>query len=35
MALRVTFFSAAIWGAVMLLLHSRLQLPRLGKKGNR
>lgn len=32
MALRVTFFSAALWGAVMLLLHSRLRLPRLGSK---
>ncbi|KAJ5946890.1 hypothetical protein N7454_003729 [Penicillium verhagenii] len=32
LALRVTFFSAAIWGAVMLLLHLRLRLPRLGRK---
>lgn len=32
MALRVTFLSAAVWGAVMLLMHFRLRLPRLGRK---
>ncbi|KAB8228191.1 putative MFS multidrug transporter [Aspergillus alliaceus] len=31
-ALRLTFFSAAIWGALMLLMHFRVQLPRLGSK---
>ncbi|KAJ5980625.1 major facilitator superfamily-domain-containing protein [Penicillium waksmanii] len=31
-ALRATFLSAALWGALMLLLHSRLRLPRLGSK---
>ncbi|KAJ6113423.1 MFS multidrug transporter [Penicillium sp. IBT 18751x] len=31
-ALRVTFMSAAVWGAIMLIFHSRLQLPRLGSK---
>ncbi|KAJ5527113.1 hypothetical protein N7513_011272 [Penicillium frequentans] len=31
-ALRFTFFSAAIWGAIMLFLHLRLRLPRLGRK---
>lgn len=31
-ALRFTFLSAALWGAIMLLLHSRLRLPRLGSK---
>ncbi|KAI2789711.1 hypothetical protein POX_d05208 [Penicillium oxalicum] len=31
-ALRFTFFSAAVWGLVMLILHSRLQLPRLGDR---
>ncbi|KAJ5397862.1 major facilitator superfamily-domain-containing protein [Penicillium cosmopolitanum] len=31
-ALRGTFLSAALWGALMLLLHSRLRLPRLGSK---
>lgn len=32
LALRLTFFSAAIWGGIMLLLHLRLRLPRLGGK---
>ncbi|KAJ5159879.1 uncharacterized protein N7482_006883 [Penicillium canariense] len=31
-ALRVTFLSAAIWAVIMLILHSRLRLPRLGSK---
>ncbi|CAI7619748.1 major facilitator superfamily-domain-containing protein [Penicillium manginii] len=31
-ALRATFLSAALWGAIMLILHSRLRLPRLGSK---
>ncbi|RAL14079.1 putative MFS multidrug transporter [Aspergillus homomorphus CBS 101889] len=31
-ALRVTFFSAAVWAALMLLLHFRVRLPRLGNK---
>ncbi|RAH44511.1 putative MFS multidrug transporter [Aspergillus brunneoviolaceus CBS 621.78] len=31
-ALRVTFFSAAVWAALMLLLHLRVRLPRLGSK---
>lgn len=31
-ALRATFLSAALWGALMLLLHSRIHLPRLGNK---
>ncbi|KAJ5546173.1 hypothetical protein N7494_003758 [Penicillium frequentans] len=31
-ALRFTFFSAAIWGAIMLFLHLRLRLPQLGRK---
>ncbi|KAJ5690399.1 hypothetical protein N7462_004791 [Penicillium macrosclerotiorum] len=31
-ALRLTFLSAAFWGAIMLVLHSRLRLPRLGSK---
>ncbi|KAE8146807.1 MFS general substrate transporter [Aspergillus avenaceus] len=31
-ALRLTFFSAAIWAALMLLMHARVQLPRLGSK---
>ncbi|KAJ6102447.1 hypothetical protein N7486_004874 [Penicillium sp. IBT 16267x] len=31
-ALRFTFFSAAIWGAIMLFLHLQLRLPRLGRK---
>ncbi|KAJ5740189.1 MFS transporter [Penicillium malachiteum] len=32
MALRVTFLSAAVWGGIMLILHCRLRLPRLGRK---
>ncbi|BCR95465.1 putative MFS multidrug transporter [Aspergillus luchuensis] len=31
-ALRATFFSAAIWGALMLILHLRVRVPRLGTK---
>ncbi|THC95427.1 hypothetical protein EYZ11_005069 [Aspergillus tanneri] len=31
-ALRVTFGSAALWGAMMLLMHFGLRLPRLGNK---
>ncbi|PYH83777.1 MFS transporter [Aspergillus uvarum CBS 121591] len=31
-ALQVTFFSAAVWAALMLLLHLRVRLPRLGSK---
>ncbi|KAJ5897764.1 hypothetical protein N7504_008052 [Penicillium tannophilum] len=31
-ALRFTFISAAVWGAIMLFLHLRLRLPRLGRK---
>ncbi|KAJ5832750.1 MFS transporter [Penicillium riverlandense] len=31
-ALRLTFLSAAVWAAIMLLLHLRLRLPRLGSK---
>ncbi|KAE8326904.1 major facilitator superfamily-domain-containing protein [Aspergillus sergii] len=31
-ALRLTFFSAAVWGALMLLMHWRVRLPRLGSK---
>ncbi|KAJ5165835.1 hypothetical protein N7492_006131 [Penicillium capsulatum] len=31
-ALRLTFLSAALWGCIMLLLHLRLRLPRLGGK---
>ncbi|KAF7596367.1 hypothetical protein BBP40_002111 [Aspergillus hancockii] len=31
-ALRLTFLSAAFWGALMLLLHARVRLPRLGSK---
>ncbi|CAL5870584.1 uncharacterized protein PFLUO_LOCUS4823 [Penicillium psychrofluorescens] len=31
-ALRLTFLSAAVWAATMLLLHLRLRLPRLGSK---
>ncbi|KAJ5488854.1 hypothetical protein N7539_003744 [Penicillium diatomitis] len=35
MSLRLTFLSAAIWGLVMLILLSRIKLPRLGqKRGN-
>ncbi|KAJ5587221.1 uncharacterized protein N7459_002986 [Penicillium hispanicum] len=32
LALRMTFVSAALWGGIMLLLHLRLRLPRLGQK---
>lgn len=32
MALRVTFLSAAVWGAIMLILHVRLRVPRLQRK---
>ncbi|KAE8350415.1 major facilitator superfamily domain-containing protein [Aspergillus coremiiformis] len=31
-ALRLTFFSAAIWAGLMLLLHFPVRLPRLGRK---
>ncbi|KAF9894695.1 hypothetical protein FE257_006585 [Aspergillus nanangensis] len=31
-ALRVTFLSAAVWGAFMFLMHVRIRLPRLGTK---
>ncbi|GAD98190.1 MFS multidrug transporter [Paecilomyces variotii No. 5] len=31
-ALRATFFSAAVFGGLMLLLHLRIRLPRLGRK---
>lgn len=31
-SLRVTFVSAAIWGAIMLVMHLRIRLPRLGSK---
>ncbi|KAF3384684.1 Multidrug resistance protein fnx1 [Penicillium rolfsii] len=34
LALRVTFLSAAVWGTIMLVLHSRLRLPRLGSKAS-
>lgn len=33
-ALRVTFFSAAIWGAIMFMMHIRIRLPRLGTKAS-
>jgi uncharacterized membrane protein (DUF485 family) len=33
-ALRVTFFSAAIWGAIMFMMHIRIRLPRLGSKAS-
>ena len=31
-ALRLTFFSAAIWAALMVALHLRVRVPRLGAK---
>ena len=31
-ALRTTFFSAAVWGGIMLVMHLNLRLPRLGRK---
>ncbi|KAJ5091901.1 major facilitator superfamily-domain-containing protein [Penicillium alfredii] len=31
-ALRMTFLSAALWGGIMLSMHLRLRLPRLGRK---
>ncbi|KAJ5548940.1 hypothetical protein N7513_006174 [Penicillium frequentans] len=32
LALRVTFLSAIFWGSIMLVLHSRLRIPKLGRK---
>ncbi|KAL2830866.1 major facilitator superfamily domain-containing protein [Aspergillus cavernicola] len=31
-ALRLTFFSAAVWAALMLMMHAGIRLPRLGRK---
>lgn len=30
LSLRVTFVSAAVYGALMILMHIRMRLPRLG-----